>query len=527
MTDHDAEVLIAGGGPVGLGLAIELGQRGVRGTVVERHETLHRIPKGQNLTQRTVEHFHFWGVKDAVAAARRIPKEFGIAGLTAYGTLLGDYSYDWFRRAAVRPFYFTDNDRLPQYDLEKALRDRAAEIPEIEILYGWTVDEIGQDEDGTTIRISETDGVERRTLSGRWLVGCDGSRSVVREQAGIALDTDDHDKRMVLLVFRSTELHELLERYPGKSYFNVVNPAYDGYWQFFGRVDPGKTWFFHCPVPADTTKENFDFEALLHQAVGQPFELTLEHVGFWDLRIASARAYRTGRVLIAGDAAHSHPPYGGFGINTGFEDAANLGWKLAAIQAGWGGPALLDSYDGERRPVFVSTGRDFIGRMIADDKAFLERFDPERDKAAFEAEWARRGSGGDDDVTGFEPNYEGSAVVFADGAPSARGRHRVEARAGHHLAPQVLASGENIYERLGPGFTLFAQSAAKVDAEAFRAAATRADIPLEIVLDDGEEAAAAYRAKLVLIRPDQFVAWEGDAVGPSPEKILRRATGWP
>ena len=134
MSDCPTQVVIVGGGPVGMGLAIELGQRNIHCVVVERYDQPQPIPKGQNLTQRTLEHFHFWGVEREVRAARTIPPEYGIGGLTAYGTLLGDYHYDWMQRELVRPFYFTDNERLPQYATERALRRRAAELPSVQTL---------------------------------------------------------------------------------------------------------------------------------------------------------------------------------------------------------------------------------------------------------------------------------------------------------------------------------------------------------------------------------------------------------
>ena len=132
MADATTPVVIVGGGPVGIGLAIDLGQRGIRSIVVERYTEPQPIPKGQNLTQRTMEHFHFWGAEQALRAARTIPRDYGIGGLTAYGTLLGDFSHDWLQRELVRPFYFTDNERLPQYATEAVLRRRAAEIDTIE-----------------------------------------------------------------------------------------------------------------------------------------------------------------------------------------------------------------------------------------------------------------------------------------------------------------------------------------------------------------------------------------------------------
>src|SRR3569623_1425720 len=123
--EQATQVVIVGGGPVGMGLAIELGQRGVRCVVVERYPEPQRIPKGQNLTQRTMEHFHFWGAEAALRAARTIPPSYGIGGLTAYGTLLGPYAYDWLQRDLVKSFYYTANERLPQYATEAVLRRRA------------------------------------------------------------------------------------------------------------------------------------------------------------------------------------------------------------------------------------------------------------------------------------------------------------------------------------------------------------------------------------------------------------------
>ena len=129
-----------------MGLAIDLGLRGIRCIVVERYKDPQPIPKGQNLTQRTMEHFHFWGAEAALRAARTIPREYGIGGVTGYGTLSSGYSYDWLQRELVRPFYFTDNERLPQYATEAVLRQRAAQIPAVETMYGWTCEAVRSDE---------------------------------------------------------------------------------------------------------------------------------------------------------------------------------------------------------------------------------------------------------------------------------------------------------------------------------------------------------------------------------------------
>lgn len=527
-----AQVVIVGGGPVGMGLAIELGQRGIRCVVIERHREPQPIPKGQNLTQRTMEHFHFWGAEPALRAARTIPPEYGIGGLTAYGTLLGNYHYDWLQRELVRPYYYRANERLPQYATEAVLRARVLSLPSVQVLYGWQAEEVR--DQGTQVRVVASDlhGGQRRELQADYVVGCDGSRSRVREQAGIAQTLSDHDRMMVLLVFRSHQLHELLKCYPGKSYYNVLQPELEGYWKFFGRVDLGSTWFFHAPVPAGTTRDNFDFHRYLQEAVGAEFDVAFEYIGFWDLRFASADRYRAGRLFIAGDAAHSHPPYGGYGVNTGFEDARNLGWKLAAVLQGWGGEALLDTYDRERRPVFASTASDFIARAIETDRDFLREFHPARDRNAFETAWKARADGASGEVHAFEPHYEGSPVIVGAARPQARGgsavgRHDYRARAGHHLAPAVMSDGRNVYEQLGEGYTLLALGAAPQAIQAFRDLAAGEGLPLQVIEDQAEGERQRYGAALILVRPDQFVAW-ADSGSVSREEacaILQQVCG--
>lgn len=521
---HD--VVIVGGGPVGMGLAIELGQRGIDVGVVERHAAPQLVPKGQNLTQRTMEHMHSWGCEAEIRAARSIPKGYGIGGLTCHGTLLSGYHYDWLQRDLVRPYYARDNERLPQYATENVLRERVATLPSVTVHYGLTGQSVRQDRDGAEVTATARDSGSERVLRGKYLVGCDGSKSMVRTRAGISETLRDHDRKMVLLVFRSPELHRMLERYPQKQFYNVLHPDLNGYWLFFGRVDLEGAFFFHAPVPMDTTAENFDFTDYLHRAVGAEFPVAFDYIGFWDLRIAIANSYRAGRILIAGDAAHSHPPYGGFGINTGLEDARNLGWKLAATLQGWGGARLLYSYDAERRPVFASTAGDFIENYIKDDREFLHTYDPARDRAAFEAAWAKRANGAPEQVNAFEPNYRGSPVIVggAAGTPSASGSHTFEARIGHHLPPRPLSNGAGVHDALGDGFTLIALDQSDSTVAAFQRAADDLNVPLTVLRDDAGEGRFDWKAQLILVRPDAFVAWSGARV-EMPLTVLQKAIG--
>jgi 4-hydroxyisophthalate hydroxylase len=510
-------VVIVGGGPVGMGLAVDLGSRGVECLVVERHHTPQPIPKGQNLTQRTMEHFAFWGVERQIRAARRMPAGYPNSGVTAYRDLMSEYSYPWWRRSLVADYYSKPNERIPQYETERVLREKVAELATVEVRYGWS----GEGLDANAVRVVSWETGEEEIVEGEFVVGCDGSHSTIREAAGIGEIVSDHDRRMVLLVFRSPELHEALSRFGEVAFFNIMDPTLDGYWRFLGRVDGEGEFFFHAPVPADATRESFDFAGLLHESVGARFQVVFHYVGFWDLRFAVADPYRKGPVFVAGDAAHSHPPYGGYGINTGFEDVRNLGWKLAAWFEGWGSEALLDSYGAERQPVFRSTAADFIEKMIDSQREFLTGHDPDADPDDFASAWAERKRRSSMGVSDFEPHYEGSPIVWASGTPSAVGSHQFTARPGHHLPPR-----DGVFEELGPGFTLIAVGASDESAAAFVAAADSSGVPLDVVTREAGSEAEEYGSCLILVRPDHFVSWVGDGADPATAgEVLARSAG--
>jgi 2-polyprenyl-6-methoxyphenol hydroxylase-like FAD-dependent oxidoreductase len=544
------DVAIVGGGPVGVGLAVELGQRGVRCVLVERHLNPQPIPKGQSLTNRTLEHFYFWHCVDELRAARVMPPGYPIGGVTVYRDLTSQYFHAGQafsgRGAAVRDFYFQANERLPQYCTEAVLRARVKQLPSVETRFGQTVVRVQQDEGGASITTvpsnetsesffswsADTEQQSNRDVSGQelratYVVGCDGGKSLVRQSMGIDRGGRDFDQRMVLAVFRSKELHEFLNRFPPSTTYRVMKPELNGYWQFFGRIDVGEGFFFHAPVPRDATPDNFDFLGLLHEAAGFPFKAEFDHIGFWDLRVMVASQYSLGRLFIAGDACHQHPPYGGFGLNTGLEDAVNLGWKLAARVHGWGGQRLLDSYDAERRPIFEETGEVMIAGGIDQDRRWLERYNPDRDRAEFERAWAEYGATRTIRPQSYEPHYEGSSVVLGpeNGVCSIHGRMSPKAEAGHHLAPRVLSSGRNVYEELSDGFTLLALGAEEASVDALESAAQERGVPIKVVRDSFSDGREAYAARLVLVRPDQYVVWAGDAAPTDATGVMTRVSG--
>lgn len=514
------QVVIVGAGPVGLGLAVDLGLHGISCAVVERRTEVSRIPKGQFLTQRTLEHFHRWGLADELRAQRLMSDATAIGQVTAYRDLTSDFWRAPPGRELVHSYYFQKNERLPQYRTEDVLRRRLRTLDHVDQYLGWSATEIGQDADGVRV-VVERDG-ERAVLEAAYLVGCDGGRSLVRDQSGIGRASTDFDEVMALIVFRSRELYDVLERFPERSTYRVLHPDLRGYWMFFGRIDVDGGWFFHAPLPNGVAPEDLDPVELLERAVGRELTCEIEHVGFWDLRVDVAETYRAGRVFIAGDAAHTHPPYGGFGLNNGLEDATNLAWKLRAVLEGWGGDGLLDSYGEERGPVFRDIGQNIIAAGIERDRRFLERYGPERDRAEFDRRFDELSSAEGSGVLSYEPNYEGSPVVVgAPGETSAHGTHSLVARAGHHLAPRSLSDGRDVFEALGTGFTLLTFGVPVCSSASFESAADELSIPLTVVRDDLDGGRDAYEARFVLVRPDQYVAWSDTDAPDDVTGLLR------
>jgi hypothetical protein len=363
-------------------------------------------------------------------------------------------------------------------------------------------------------------------IEGDYVVGCDGTRSIVCQTLGIERHGIDLEQRMVLAVFSSPGLHDGLARLGERTTFHAVNPKMRGAWMFFGRVDVGNSWFFHAPVKDDASPTDTDYiKSVMEEAAGFSFPAEFEHVGFWNLKIEVADTYRKGRVFIAGDAAHSHPPYGGFGLNSGLEDVTNLGWKLDAVLKGWADDRLLDTYSAERQPIFVETGNDVIAGGILRERAWLERHSPETDPEGFKAAWQARYEAALRPAA-YEVNYGGSAIVF--GGPGAvtgvHSEHTYDARPGHHLAPQELSDGTNVFEHLGTGFTLLAFGADEAGVTGFEAAAVALDVPLAVVRDDANDGRGAYEAHLILVRPDQFVAWTDNSDEADPMAVLRQVT---
>ncbi|MCK2213797.1 FAD-dependent monooxygenase [Actinomadura sp. ATCC 31491] len=490
-------VLVAGGGPVGLATAVELAHHGVRSLVVEPRETVSWLrPRAKTTSARTMELLRRWGLARTLREraplavswsdqavfvnsllGREITRIGGCFGLDLVGSDL-----------AAEP-----GQQAPQPLVEEILREAVGDA----LLTGRQVTGLTEDADGVTVRVAAPDGSGEREIRAAYMVGCDGPRSVTRAAIGARYEGRQDARPNYNVVFRAPGLAERIPHGPAVHYW-VLNPAQPG---LVGRLDLEDTWW--C-IAQGVRAEDADPVRLVRNLAGDDIEVEILATDPWTARMLLADRYSTGRVFLAGDAAHQNPPYGGHGFNTGVGDAVNIGWKLAAVLNGWAPEALLATYEAERRPIAADTIEAAAANMatlapeLADpalmgDEAEFEKVRPAVAEAVLRTKDSEFHSL--DLVLGYA--YTGSPIV-ADGA-------------GERLPHRWLAPGVSLYDRLGRGFSLVGDASAPGAAVLAKEAADLG-VPLEVVNLPGEP--------LTLVRPDQHVAWRGD---DDPAGALRRA----
>ena len=344
---HRVPVLVCGGGPVGLALAVELGLRGIPCLVVEPREQPTRLrPRGKTLNTRTLEHFRRWGIADRVRAAAPLPPSWS-QDVSFCTTLLGTeitrfHGVLGLQDTGVSPEL---GQQLPQYVTEEVLREVALELAPVELRLGWRVTGLRPEADSVSVSVVDRDGNTQDVVAD-YVVGADGARSVVRESIGAAYVGQQALRPNTGVVFRCDDLASLVPRPPAVQTW-VINDETPG---MLGPVDRNGLWWL-IAFGVDGTSPDLDPRRLVAGAVGRDLPVDIVSTDPWVARMELADRCRAGRVFLAGDAAHLNPPFGGHGLNTGIGDSVDLGWKLAATIDGWAGPAVLDSYRAERVPL--------------------------------------------------------------------------------------------------------------------------------------------------------------------------------
>jgi 2-polyprenyl-6-methoxyphenol hydroxylase-like FAD-dependent oxidoreductase len=533
-------VLIVGGGPVGLALALELAYQGMRSTLIEKATDISSelLAKAGTLSARTLEFCRRWGIADEVSnwgADPDFPRDTVYLTALCGGHLIGR---DQVPSAHTRQENTSPEmlRKCPQHIFDPLLARAVQRAGMTDIRYGTEAGRLVQDANGVTVQVRDLGHQRDTTIRAHYVVACDGAASSVREQLGIAFDgpTLDHSVSAMMRV-RDLDHYHLIGKATRYMFIGT-----EGTWANLTSVDYGDLWRFTLVgMQARVPVERLDLKAKVVAALGRddiPFELMRALP--WRRSQCTATSYRLGRVFLAGDAAHTTSPTGGHGLNTGIGDVVGLGWILAAALQGWAGQRLLDSYEHERRSVAIRNGRSSSrnyeawrgGGMdlthILDDgpvgdaqRAAAGRMLSENLREEWFADGIRMGY-----------RYEGSAVIVPDGTPEPADdpvTYVPTARPGHRAPHAWLSPGRSVIDLFGRGFTLLTFTSVEDATSALQAAAGERGVPLHVHAIDDEETAKRYEYALVLVRPDGHVAWRSDLLPGMDEarQIIDRIRG--
>ena len=524
-------VLISGGGPVGLSLAIELGLSGIPCTLVERRDGSVNLPKMSGLSIRSMEISRRLGVADEV---RELGWPHDLPNDMCYCTSLVGHelarerfpSYD---ESAVdySPERLT---HCAQIYYDPTLLKRAREIPLITLRHLTSVESFTQDADRVDVVLADRSTGRTETVRARYLIGCDGADGSVVKQLGVDYEGFGLVAQSLNVFFRSPGLMAIRDQGPSH-FFRFIDG--DGAWGELIGIDGKELWRLSVLRAAP----GLDGDAYIRRLAGTDVPYELLSVMPWERRERTATRYRDARVFLCGDAAHQLSPTGGLGLHTGLQDAFDLSWKLAAEIQGWGGDDLLDSYEIERKPIALENGRvstDLFNSFadIPHSKALLDETPAgelarREFRAGFERNNAYRNPAHNENLRlGY--CYEPSPICVLDGTPRPPIRDRVYhnlARPGMRAPHAWLPDGLSTIDLFGPYFTLLRLGADEPSVEALADAAMSRGVPLQIVDLPQPEIAALYERRLVLVRPDGHVAWRADSLGTEAVALIDRIRG--
>jgi 2-polyprenyl-6-methoxyphenol hydroxylase-like FAD-dependent oxidoreductase len=532
-------VLIVGGGPVGLALAGDLGWRGIACTLLEKTDGHISQPRMDMVHVRTMEFCRRWGIVPWVEEAgynRDYPQDNAWVTSLVDGYELGREPFPSPRAEVPPPESPQKRERCPQNFFDPVLARFAASFPHVALRYRTEL--VGFTEHDTRVTATVLDHAAGRTetIDACYLVACDGAASTIRERLGIALHGNPILTYTTNAIFHCKNLEELHRIRPAYR-FIFIGP--EGTFATLVAIDGRDHWRFSFVGSREHRQlGELELRAAIERAVGCRFDYEIKSVMPWTRRELIADSYGAARVLLAGDSAHQLSPTGGFGMNTGIQEAVDLSWKLAARIEGWGGEALIASYETERRPVAarnVAEAASNLARMLSprERRPPPEIFVPGAAGAA-----ARRDFGARFTETmrhewftlGIQLGYryEHSPICIPDGAPAPpdeTATYTPTARPGHRAPHAWLAPGQSTLDLFGRGFTLMRFGKAAADTRPLEVAATDRALPLRCCDIHSEAAEALYERRLVLVRPDGHVAWRGDEIPADPYDVVDRVRG--
>ncbi|MFM1816545.1 MAG: hypothetical protein RLZ98_3240 [Pseudomonadota bacterium] len=531
----DTPVLVVGGGPVGLALAADLGTRRISCMVVEQNADTTDHPKATAINARSMEFMRRLGLAGLVRDAA-MPD--GFPHTVLYCTSLTGYEIARIERPGhggrkPSPISPERAQRCNQLFLDPILRDFVRTQSTVDLRHGWRFVSLEEQPDRVVANVEEVATGTLHRISTRYLVDCTGGHSPIRAQLGIAMKGSDYVGYFLSILVRAPDLWTFHDK--GKAaLMSFVDDK--GVWRNLVLLDGGTLYRFgirgkqYYDDPDGT-----DVEGIFRSIVGRDVPHEIVSIRRWTARNVVAERYQTNRVFLAGDAAHLNHPAGGFGLNTGLGDAFDLGWKLAATLAGWGGPGLLASYDVERRPV----GERNVAHADlshADDRKRPSHPEIAMDTPAGRA--ARDAMGAQiletqtrkviTDGIALGYRYNPSPIVSADGTPAPEytvSEYNPTTWPGSRAPHAFMADGRSTLDLFGAGFVLLRLGGDAPGTESFEQAFRAGNVPFEVVTIEDPAIAELYERALVLVRPDGHVAWRGDHLPQEPADVVHRVTG--
>ena len=528
-------VLIVGGGPVGLSMAIELGWRGIESILVDEGDGTIEHPRTGLIAMRTMELFRRWGLAQRVRDCG-FPDDYELSMVfctSLNGLLLDQEKYPSMRDAPTPPETPEKKQRCPQLWLQPILTDAARAESKAKLLFKHRFESLQQDDQGVTAVVTNVDTGEQVTIRADYLLGCDGATSSVREQVGIKMEGKLLSYSVNVLI-HAPDLVDQHKMGPAERYL-FVGP--EGTWGNLTVVDGNEIW--RLTVLGSEEKmdlKNFDPAFWVRRAIGRDdVAFKVDSTIPWRRSEMLADHYYRGRVVLVGDSAHTMSPTGGMGMNTGAQEVLDLGWKLEGLIKGWGGPALLRSYEEERRPV----ARRNIGFSTQNFRAWQDTpspaavcdLTPEGEKVrqdlgrrlreSTRVEWESLG-------LQLGHRYEDSPICVPDGTPPTPDEYSTyipTTRPGSRAPHVWLGDGRSTLDLFGHAFVLVCtDQRLQGDADTLARAFAARKVPFQIECIDEPSVAAAYEMPLVLVRPDGHVAWRGNQV-TSPGQLVDTVRG--
>jgi 2-polyprenyl-6-methoxyphenol hydroxylase-like FAD-dependent oxidoreductase len=527
-------VLIVGAGPVGLALAGDLGWRGIPCTLIEKTDGAIEQPKMDLVGVRTMEFCRRWGIADWVRDAPYpgdYPQDY--IWLTALnGYELGREKFPGRAFEACPPESPQKRERVPQDMFDPILKRFATSFDHVKLEYFSELVAFDHTPEGVRASVRDPRSGATREIAADYLIGTDGGASFVRERLGITMSGNPALTYTTNVIFRCSNFPTLHDK--GLGYrFIFIGP--EGTWLTIVAVNGGDRFRMSIVgTPDKVTHNEDDIHAALRRAMDRDFDYEILSVLRWVRRELVADSYGTGRAFIAGDAAHLTSPTGALGMNTGIQDAIDLGWKLEAVLRGWGGPALLDSYQIERRPVAVrnvSASTENLRRMLAtraQNPPPPEVFQPgsagDRARKKY-GDWYTQTMRHEWFMNGYHLGYryDDSPIVVGDGTPAPplpTSDYVQTARPGARAPHVWLPDGRSTLDLFGRGLVLLCLGGDAPAGEGLQRAAANRGVPLRVVDLDAPGVHAAYQRRLVLVRPDGHVAWRGDAEPANPAAVI-------